>query len=469
MDIESAVVLAAGEGTRLRPLTKHRPKPMLPAANRPILEYVFDALIDAGVEDLHLVVGYKRDRVQNHFGAAYRDRPITYHVQGKQLGSGHALLQASHALDADFLVVNGDQIVREETVTAVREAHTVEDVATLAVIESEEAPNYGAVKLDGDRVVEFTEKPRSDSYRLLNAGVYVFAPSFFVEVESTPRQHGELSLSDSIAQLVENGSPVRGVLTDGIWEDATYPWDLLSLARKLMNRGLVEGAAGPNAAVVPGGRDGAGGPDGAGGTDRTDGAGGADEPGRVDGPEGVDGTDGASETAGAGRTAGLRGAAALDRSAGADGVYVDRTATVHPDATLQGPAIVGPDSVIGPAAVVGPNTALGRNVTVEAGAVVRGSVVDVDSRVGPNATLVDCVTGEGVQVGAGTVAPGGSADVRIGTRIHEGCQLGAVIADRARLDGGATVEPGSLVGPHASVRTGAHVRGDVDEGAEVRR
>ncbi|WP_129112726.1 sugar phosphate nucleotidyltransferase [Halegenticoccus tardaugens] len=413
MNIQSAVVLAAGEGTRLRPLTKHRPKPMLPAANRPILEYVLDALVDAGIEDLHLVVGYKRDRVQNHFGASYRDRRITYHVQRKQLGSGHALLQALPALDADFLVVNGDQIVRREMVTAVREAHTVEDVATLAVIESEQAPNYGAVQMSDDRIVEFVEKPQSDTYHLLNAGVYVFAPSFAAEIEATPRHHGELSLADAIAELVADDSPVRGVLTDGIWEDATYPWDLLSLARELLNRGLVEGS---------------------------------------DGDAASDG-----------------GAAASTDADALPGVYVDETATVHPDATLRPPVIVGPDAVVGPTAVAGPNTALGRNATVEAGAVVRDSVVDADARVGPNATLVDCVTGQSAQIGPGTTIPGGVADVRIGTRVHEGCQLGAVVADRARIDGGATVEPGSLVGPNARVRTGAHASGTVAENAEVRR
>ena len=94
MSDRSAIVLAAGEGKRLRPLTKHRPKPMLPAATKPILEHVFDALIDAGVTDITVVVGYKRTRVQSHFGPTYRNVPLQYVTQRKQLGSGHALLAA---------------------------------------------------------------------------------------------------------------------------------------------------------------------------------------------------------------------------------------------------------------------------------------------------------------------------------------------------------------------------------------
>ncbi|MBO4249570.1 nucleotidyltransferase family protein, partial [Halomicrobium sp. IBSBa] len=105
MHIDTAVVLAAGEGTRLRPLTRNRPKPMLPAANRPILEHVFDALVEAGIEKLVAVVGYKRDRVQDHFGPTYRGVPISYVSQTKQLGSGHALLQARSAVDGPVLVM----------------------------------------------------------------------------------------------------------------------------------------------------------------------------------------------------------------------------------------------------------------------------------------------------------------------------------------------------------------------------
>src|SRR6056297_1366141 len=138
MSVSTAVVLAAGEGTRLRPLTRNRPKPMLPAANRPIIEYVFDALVDAGIEELHVVVGYKRDRVQGHVGSTYRGVPVTYHTQEKQLGSAHAALQARDALDDDFLVVNGDQVIQGDLVTDVMAAHDTESAVTLAVIESDD-------------------------------------------------------------------------------------------------------------------------------------------------------------------------------------------------------------------------------------------------------------------------------------------------------------------------------------------
>jgi len=397
MQLDSAVVLAAGEGTRLRPLTKHRPKPLLPAANRPILSYVLDALIDAGVDDLHLVVGYQRDRVQDHVGPTYRGHSVTYHVQGKQLGTGHAVLQARDAIDADFLVVNGDEVVTAEMIEAVRDAHSATDAATLGVVESDRAAEYGAVSLDGDRVVELVERPDDDSYRLLNAGIYACGPSLLADIESTERRAGELYLTDAIADQIRAGNAVRGVRIEGLWSTATYPWDLLTVARDLLAIGHV------------------------------------DEPER------------------------------------SPGIYVDETASVHADATLRAPAVVGPDAVIGPGAVVGPDSALGRNTTVESGAVVEGSVLDIDTRIGANATVVDAVTGQGVTVGPGAAIPGGEADVRVGTTIHEGRRLGCIAADRATIGGGATVAPGTLMGPDASVGTGAYADGILPEGAEVRR
>lgn len=395
MSISSAVVLAAGEGQRLRPLTKHRPKPMLPAANRPILEYVFDALIDAGIDDLHVVIGYERDRVQNHFGPTYRNRTITYHTQEKQLGSGHALLQASDTLTGDFLVVNGDEIIDSEIITAVIDAHSTEDVCTLAVVESTEAPLYGAVTLDGGTVTEFIEKPGSGTYRLLNAGVYAFGPSFFSAIENVERTDGELALTEGISDVIDRGGHVRGVKTNGLHTEVTYPWDLTALASVLLSAGLID-----EPEITP-------------------------------------------------------------------GEYVADSASIAEDANLYAPVVIGPDAVVEPGAVVGPDVAVGPNTTIEAGAVVQQSVIDTDTRVGGNATLVDSITGQGVEIGVGATAPGGLADVRVGDHIHENERLGCVLADRARLGGGATVSPGLLVGPGADIAAGVTLRRNVDENAEV--
>ena len=239
MSIETAVVLAAGEGARLRPLTKYRPKPMLPAANRPILEYVLDSLVEAGIERIHLVVGYGGDRVKSHFGPYYRDHELTYHRQETQLGSGHALLQVRDAVDEDFLVVNGDEVTADGMVRSVVDAHDHGRLATLAVIESEEARHYGAVRLHGTHVEEFTERPEDGDYRLLNAGIYAFGTDFFEYVDATPRESGELGLPNAITWAMDRGETIHAVRTGGMRTEATYPWDLTELASVLLSTGLV--------------------------------------------------------------------------------------------------------------------------------------------------------------------------------------------------------------------------------------
>jgi glucose-1-phosphate thymidylyltransferase len=238
MEINSGVVLAAGEGERLRPLTQNRPKPMLSAGTRPILAHVLDALVNAGIDDLHIVVGYNRDRVQNHFGSTYRNRRITYHVEDKQLGTGHAVLQVGDTIDEDFVVINGDELVRNEVIADVIEAHSMDTVATMSVLESEQAAEFGAVRLDGDRVTELVEKPKTGGYRLLNRGVYAFGPSIFRTIRAIDSD-GELRLTDAIAAQIDAGNEVRGVQTNSLWEAATYPWDLLAVNAQVLTQGWV--------------------------------------------------------------------------------------------------------------------------------------------------------------------------------------------------------------------------------------
>lgn len=407
MALTDAVVLAAGEGRRLRPLTGNRPKPMLHAAHRPILEYVLDALLDAGIERLVVVVGYRRDRVQSHFGPTYREVPIEYAIQRKQLGSGHALQAARSTIlgdgsssDEGFLVVNGDQLYASSLIESVADRTADSEAAgVLGVLRSDRATDYGAVRMRDDHVTEIVERPVEEGYHLLNAGVYGFQPSIFDGIETTPRREGELSLPDVLSRMLAAGTTIDGVVSEGLWEDATYPWDLLRLTETLLEAGAVD----------------------------------------------------------------------RDAEAVSPGIWVDPSATVHDRAALQAPVVIGPDTEVGPLAVVGPVTALGRNVTVGAGSIVQRSTIDDDTRIGPGATLEACVTGQGVRIGAASTVTGGPADVRVGDRIFADRTLGAVFADRVRLGGDVSVAPGTLVGPAAHLRTGVSADGVIEADTVVTR
>lgn len=238
--MDTAVILAAGEGKRLRPLTRYRPKPMLPVAGSPVLERVFDAVLEVGVTNLHVVVGYKRDRVRESFGSTYRNAEITYHIQEKQLGSGHAFAQTAGVTTDPVLVVNGDQIIAPMLADSVIDAHEKNSSpATLSAVKSEKAAVYGAVTLREGVVTELIEGRSEREYGLLNAGVYVFDPEVYDAVERTPRIDGSTTLPGLIEHLIETDRRVEGVDTTGYWSDATYPWDLPAVTRGELNRGAV--------------------------------------------------------------------------------------------------------------------------------------------------------------------------------------------------------------------------------------
>ena len=388
----SAVVLAAGEGERLRPITYKRPKPLLPAGNRPIIDHVLDTLVDTGVDEICLVVGYESARVQNHVGSTYRDASIEYVQQETQLGSGHALLQAEAAVDGSFIVVYGDQIVESSLVSSVAEAHEREDsLATLAVLEDSRAQAYDGVDVENGQVVDIAIGPDVPSNYGLNAGVYAFEPDVFEAIRATRSEDGTRTIPGAIETMLDRGEDIRAVETQGLWVDANYPWDLLTVARQLFAHDVL-----------------------------------------------------------------------IETEAG-----IPDSATIHESATVRGPVAIDEDAVVGPGAVLGPNVCLGENATVEANAVIENSVIDADARVGPNATLIDAVLGQGVHLGAASTVAGGPGDVRVGTHVFEDEPLGAVIADRARLDGDVSLAPGTLVGPDVTAETGVTLDGTIAPGREV--
>ncbi|SEH15597.1 glucose-1-phosphate thymidylyltransferase [Natronorubrum sediminis] len=396
MAVRSAIVLAAGEGKRLRPMTEHRPKPMLPAATRPILAHVFDALVESGITEIVVVVGYGRNRVQSAFGSTYREVPITYVTQDKQLGSGHALRVADSATPSPCLVVNGDQLVDTQILRDVVDGHD-DSVATIGAIQHGDVTDYGGVLLERDEtggsplVREIVENPRDDRGYLLNAGVYVLEQRAIDAICGANSRPGEHSLVDGLATLIEGDETVRGVRSSGLWIDATYPWDLLEVADAL-----------------------------------------------------------------------------LEASAGGVDHRIASSARIHDSATIRGPVVIAEDCVVGPGAVVGPNVCLGENVTVGSNVVCEHSVIDADTRIGPNATLIDCVSGRGVRVGPGSTVVGGPGDVHVEDRIHRNEGLGALLADRVRDGGGVTYQPGTIVGSNAILEAGTTVRGTIDSETEVR-
>ncbi|MEF8894604.1 sugar phosphate nucleotidyltransferase [Halodesulfurarchaeum sp.] len=241
-----AVILAAGEGRRLSPLTNVRPKPMLPVANKPILADVIEAVAAAGLEEVLLVVGYKSDRIQQYVGDGDDwGVDVEYVHQEKQLGTGDAVLEAEPYIDDKFLVLNGDRVIDSTVLEDVIDRRRETGEAVMAVTRAEERSLYGVVELDGDRVTRIVEKPQPQEIDsdLINAGVYAFDPDIFAWIRDTT-VHGELALTDVLSRYLE-AEPIQAVPDTQSWFDVTRPWDLLTV-----NAALLEGEPAPNSGAV---------------------------------------------------------------------------------------------------------------------------------------------------------------------------------------------------------------------------
>jgi len=245
-----AVVLAAGEGRRLRPLTVLRPKPMVPVGNKPVLEHVVEALVDAGVNDIVFVVGYRRERIQTYFGdGGDWDANIEYVVQEKQLGTGHALLQAEKEVDEEFLVVNGDSFVSAELLADLGEAEG--EGSAVAVTRSDEPTDYGVVDVENGKVVDLEEKPHvyDAETETINAGAYRFDTDVFDDVREAS-SGGEMALTDAVVRQTRHEGDVRAVYTDG-WNDISHLWDVLRVNAEMLGNGEAKEGVGAHNSVHP--------------------------------------------------------------------------------------------------------------------------------------------------------------------------------------------------------------------------
>lgn len=243
-----AVILAAGEGKRLRPFTMSRPKGMIMVGNRPILEYIVEALVSNGVKDIIMVVGYRRDTIMLHFQDGKKfDASIEYVVQEKPLGTAHALSLARPRLNGDdFIIAAGDNLIDAQLIA---DLLAKRNGITMVVAESESPSKYGVVKMEGDRIVDLVEKPEIQIGNIINTGIYYF-PHKMVEMFKMPAFHKELGITQLLSGMVSE-IEIRGVKSIGRWNDAVYPWDLLNVNTQALDftgQG-VEGTVEPGAVL----------------------------------------------------------------------------------------------------------------------------------------------------------------------------------------------------------------------------
>jgi dTDP-glucose pyrophosphorylase len=228
MNIEKAVILAAGRGTRMRELTAEFPKPMIKVRGKPVLQHIVEGLRDAGIRDLLLVIGYRAETVREFFGDGSRcNIAVQYATQIVQDGTGRVVDLACDFVDnRPFILSYGDILV--DPANYKRLVDFSDDIeAILTVTRGEDVSKGGAVFVNDQMdVLDVREKPKPSEPKSpwYNAGLYAFRASIFdftAKLKRSPR--GEYELTDAICDLAHSGKTVKALELTGEWADVRDP------------------------------------------------------------------------------------------------------------------------------------------------------------------------------------------------------------------------------------------------------
>ncbi len=220
-----AVIMAGGKGTRLLPLTVYRPKPMIPFFNKPLMEYILENLIRAGVDEVFVLTGYLKERIMNYFGDG-SDWGIEIHYsngENLKLGTAGATRKVAKKLENTFIVASSDVLTNLNIKELCRYHKKKNASATIALSKVEDPTQYGIAIVDGEnRIVRFKEKPKPEEAfsNLVNAGVYVFEPEVFDLVPEGENFDFSMHL---FPKMLQENIPIYGFPFDEYWNDVGRP------------------------------------------------------------------------------------------------------------------------------------------------------------------------------------------------------------------------------------------------------
>lgn len=409
-----AIVLAAGEGRRMRPLTETRPKALLEVAGSTVIDHILRALEAAGVEEAAVVVGAQADALTKRLESD-PPVPVRTYRQARPLGTGDAVRAAAAFVRGDTLVVNGDVLPHPEDVRAVAEAEAPGAEAVLLTAEVRDAAGYGVVVAEKARpglparVTELVEKPERPRGHHVNAGVYRIGPAWMERLAAvSPSPRGELELTTALAAAAGEGT-LSAVAARNPWTEVGRPWDLLTAQERLF----------------------------AGLKDRTEGE--VEKGAHLKGP-----------------------------------VFVAKGALVKAGAYIEGPVYIGPDARVGPNCYIRASTHIGEGCHVGAATEVKNSILFAHTHAPHHNYVGDSVLGSHVNLGSGTKIANLRLDEREvlvsigGERLGTGRRkFGAVVGDSVKTGINASINAGCVIGPGAFIGPGARASGTVEAGARV--
>jgi glucose-1-phosphate thymidylyltransferase len=238
MEELKGLILSGGAGTRLRPITHTSAKQLVPVANKPVLFYGIEALVEAGITEIGVIIAPETgEEIRqaagdgSDFGAS-----ITYIEQEAPLGLAHALLTAEDYLgQSPFVMYLGDNLLRDGITDLVEGFRRSEPDALILLTRVDDPSSYGVAELNGERVVRLVEKPRDPPSDLALVGVYMFTPAIFEAAHSIkPSGRGELEITDAIDTLIESDRRVESHIVKGWWKDTGKLEDMLEANRLVL-------------------------------------------------------------------------------------------------------------------------------------------------------------------------------------------------------------------------------------------
>jgi glucose-1-phosphate thymidylyltransferase len=233
-----ALILSGGRGTRLRPITHTSAKQLVPVANKPILFYAIEAIRDAGITDIGIIVGDTQEEIRAAVGdGSLFGVKVTYIPQDAPSGLAHAVKIAEPFLQKDrFVMFLGDNLIREGITELVHKFGESKANSQILLAHVRNPQDFGVAELDGDHVLRLVEKPKEPKSDLALVGVYMFDEKIFEAVNAIkPSARGELEITDAIQYLVEHEFDVRYQVVSGWWKDTGKLEDMLEANRLVLD------------------------------------------------------------------------------------------------------------------------------------------------------------------------------------------------------------------------------------------
>jgi UDP-N-acetylglucosamine diphosphorylase / glucose-1-phosphate thymidylyltransferase / UDP-N-acetylgalactosamine diphosphorylase / glucosamine-1-phosphate N-acetyltransferase / galactosamine-1-phosphate N-acetyltransferase len=410
-----AVVLAAGRGERLWPLTEDTPKPLLPIANKSILERTLEALVHAGISQIILVVGFRSEKIRERLGNGKAvSAEIRYVRQQPQKGTADAVGTSSKELEAEdrFLVVYGDDYYGASLPRSFLAKARHNKGITIGTANVRDASHFGKIESKGGLVTEIREKASQAEPGQVNAGIYLMNPSIFTAIRKTKRSvRGELELTDALRILISKGQRVYAqALGSKQWLGISYPWDLLEAnqwileSEKPVSRGKMENGVHVRGSVV-----------------------------------------------------------------------LEEDSVVKAGCYLEGPVHIGKRCHVGPNSYMRPYSSLGDDVKVGAGCEVKNSIVMKNTKIPHLSYVGDSIIGRECSLGAGTITANlrfDEAEVQSNVRgawvNSRRKKLGAILGDEVRTGINVSILPGVKIGRGSWIGPGAIVDHDVASGSRYK-